>query len=114
VRLVQLRFYEGVQTQAPDPATVPHLASISPFQGTVGTTLNVTITGVNLDFNGAANDQTPVVSFGDGITVNATTASSDTSMVVAISIEATALLGWRPVKVTLADGTIMTIWFQVL
>lgn len=114
VRLAQLRFYEGVQTQAPDPLTVPHLASISPFQGTVGTTLNVTITGVNLDFNGAANDQTPVVSFGNDITVNATTVSSDTSMVVQISIGATAVLGWRPVSVTLPDGSVMTIWFQVL
>jgi len=114
VRLAQLRFYEGVQTSVPDPQAVPHLASISPFQGTVGTTLNVTITGVNLDFNGAANDQTPVVSFGNDITVNATTVSSDTSVVVQITIGATAVLGWRPVSVKLADGSVMTIWFQVL
>jgi hypothetical protein len=72
------------------------------------------ITGVNLDFNGAANDQTPVVSFGHDITVNATTVSSDTSLVVEITIGATAVLGWRPVSVTLPDGTVMTIWFQVL
>ncbi len=113
-RLVQVRFYEGVQTQVPDAATVPHLESISPFQGTVGTSLSVTITGVNLDFNGAANDQTPVVSFGNDITVNATTVSSDTSMVVQITIGATAALGWRPVSVKLPDGTVMTIWFQVM
>ncbi len=113
-RLVQVRFYEGVQTQVPDAATVPHLESISPFQGTVGTSLSVTITGVNLDFNGAANDQTPVVSFGNDITVNATTVSSDTSMVVPITIGATAALGWRPVSVKLPDGTVMTIWFQVM
>ncbi len=114
VRLAQLRFYEGVQTTVPDPTMVPHLASISPFQGAVGTTLNVTITGVNLDFNGAANDQTPVVSFGNDITVNTTTVSSDTSVVVQIGIGATAVLGWRPVSVKLADGSVMTIWFQVL
>jgi hypothetical protein len=113
-RLVQLRFYEGVQTQAPDPATVPHLESITPYQGAVGTTLDVTITGVNLDFNGVLNDQTPVVSFGDDITVNSTTVSSDTSMVVQITIGATAVLGWRPVTVTLPEGTVMTIWFQVI
>jgi hypothetical protein len=76
--------------------------------------IRITITGVNLDFNGPANDQTPVVSFGNDITVNATTVSSDTSMAVQITIGATAALGWRPVKVTLPDGTVMTIWFQVL
>ncbi len=114
VRLAQLRFYEGVQTTAPDPAAVPHLTSIDPYQGTVGTTLDVTITGVNLDFNGATNDQTPVVSFGNDITVNTTSVSSDTSLVVQVTIGATAALGWRPVSVTLPDGSDMIIWFQVL
>ncbi|MCL5279409.1 MAG: hypothetical protein M1376_05845 [Planctomycetes bacterium] len=114
VRLAQLRFYEGVTTTAPNPEDVPHLGLITPFQGTVGTTLDVTITGVNLDFNGPANDQTPVVSFGKDITVNSTTVTSDTSVAVQITISATAALGWRPVSVTLPDGSVMTIWFQVL
>jgi hypothetical protein len=108
VRLAQLRFYEGVATTVPNPQDVSHLALITPFQGTVGTTLDVIITGVNLDFNGAANDQTPVV------TVNTTTATSDTSVAVQITISATAALGWRPVSVTLPDGSVLTIWFQVV
>lgn len=114
VRLAQLRFYEGVPTQVPDPLTVPHLAGISPYQATVGTTVDVTITGVNLDFNGSANDQTPAVSFGNDVTANTTTVVSDTSMVVSITLGATAALGWRPVVVTLADGTALTIWLELM
>jgi len=113
IRLAQLRFYEGVQTAATDPSLVPHLASIEPYQGLVGTSMSVTITGANVDFNGPLNDQTPQVSFGAGITVNSVTVS-DLTLVVPITIDAAATLGWRPVNVTFADGTVMTIWFQVL
>lgn len=113
-RLVQMRFYEGVQTQAPDPLLVPHLASIEPYQGTPGTSMSVTLVGANVDFNGAANDQTPVVSFGSGVTINSVTVTSDTTMVVQIMIASGATLGWRPVNVTFADGTVMVIWFQLL
>jgi hypothetical protein len=113
-RLVQLRFYEGVPTQIPDPLAVPHLASISPIQGTVGATLNVTLTGANLDFDGPANDQTPTVSFGNDITVNSATVTADTSLTVQITIGAVAVPGWRPVTVTLADGSALTIWFEVV
>ena len=114
VRIAQFRFYEGVPTDVPDPLEIPHLASISPNQGLVGTSVAVTITGANLDFNGPANDLTPAVDFGAGITVNSTAASSDTSLVVQVTIAPDATLGWRPVTVTLADGSVMTIWFQVL
>jgi len=113
VRLAQFRFYEGVPTQVPDPLSIPHLASISPYQGTRGMPLGVTITGANLDFNGAANDVAPTVDFGAGITVDSMTVS-DTSLTVQITIAADALVGWRPVIVTLADGTSMTIWFEVI
>ncbi len=114
VRIAQLRFYEGVPTQVPDPLSVPHLASITPYQGTRGTSMSVAIAGANLDFNGAANDQVPTVDFGAGITVDSTTVTSDMSLTVQVTIAADALVGWRPVTVTLADGTSMTIWFQVL
>lgn len=114
VRLVQLRFYEGVPTQVPDPATVPHLASISPNAAAAGTSLDVTITGVNTDFNGPADDQTSTVDFGSDITINATTVQSDTALLVQITIAPGAALGWRPVSVTLPDGSVMTIWFNVL
>jgi hypothetical protein len=113
-RLVQLRFYEGVATQVPDALQIPHLASIDPYQGTVGTSLSVTLTGANLDFNGPANDQTPTVTFGNDITVDAVTVASDTTMTVQVAIGAAATLGWRQVIVTLADGSTMSIWFQVL
>ena len=114
VRIAQLRFYEGAPTQVPDPLLVPHLASITPYQGSMGTSLGVTIVGANLDFNGPANDQTPTVSFGAGVTVNSVAAASDTSLVVQITIAADAVLGWRPVTGTFADGSVMTIWFEVL
>ena len=114
VRIAQLRFYEGAPTQVPDPLLVPHLASITPYQGSMGTSLGVTIVGANLDFNGPANDQTPTVSFGAGVTVNSVAAASDTSLVVQSTIAADAVLGWRPVTVTLADGLVMTIWFEVI
>jgi hypothetical protein len=113
VRLAQLRFYEGVQTTVPDPTMVPHLASISPFQGAVGTT-STSPSRREPGLQRRDERSTPVVSFGNDITVNATTVSSDTSVVVQITISATAALGWRPVSVTLADGSVMTIWFQVL
>jgi len=114
VRIAQLRFYEGVPTQVPDPLAIPHLASITPYQGAAGTPLAVTIVGANLDFNGPNNDQTPVVSFGNDITVDSTAVTSDTTMDVQITIGAAAVVGWRPVTVTLADGTAFTIWFEVV
>jgi len=114
VRIAQLRFYEGVPTQVPDPLMVPHLASLAPYQGSVGTSLAVTIAGANLDFNGPANDKTPTVSFGAGVTVNSVAVTSDTSLVVQVTIAANAVLGWKPVTVTLADGSSMTIWFEVI
>jgi hypothetical protein len=114
VRIAQLRFYEGVPTQIPDPLAVPHLASISPSQVAVGTTVDITITGANLDFNGATDDQVPAVDFSGDITVNATTVASDTSMVVSLTVGAAAAVGWRPVTVTLADGTALTIWLELI
>jgi hypothetical protein len=113
-RLVQMRFYEGVPTEAPDPSLVPHLASIEPYTGSVGTSLSVTLTGINVDFNGPANDQTPAVDFGSDIAVDSVAVTSDTTLVVQITIDGAATLGWRPVSVTFADGLVMTIWFQVL
>lgn len=112
IRIAQLRFYEGVPTQAEDPLALPRLASISPFQGAPGATLDVAITGANLDFNGAANGQVPAVSFGSGVTVNGTTVS-DLSITANITIAADAAVGWRPVTVTLADGSVLTIYFEV-
>ncbi len=114
VRLAQLRFYEGVTTQVPDPLQVPHLASIEPYQGMVGATMSVTITGANLDFNGPNNDQTSVVSFGSDVTVGFTSVTSDLTLVAQITIAPTATAGWKPVTVTLPDGSVMTIWFEVL
>jgi hypothetical protein len=113
-RLVQLRFYEGVPTEAPDPALTPHLQSIEPYQGTVGTSMSVTLTGVNVDFNGPADDQTPAVDFGSDIAVESVAVTSDTTLVAQIVIDGAATPGWRPVTVTFGDGLVMTIWFQVL
>lgn len=113
VRVAQLRFYEGVQTTVRDPENVPHLHSISPYQGTQGDVdLDVTITGALTTFNDVAN---PVVDvdFGDDITVVTTIVDADT-LDCEIDIDGAAETGWRTVVVTYDDGSHMTIWFEVL
>ncbi|UCD53077.1 MAG: IPT/TIG domain-containing protein, partial [Phycisphaerales bacterium] len=114
LRIAQLRFYEGVPTEVPDPLAIPHLASISPHQGTQGASLEVVISGANTDFNGPNDDLPSTVDFGDGITVNSTTVSSDTLITTQIAIAGDAAVGWRQVSVTCADGSVMSIFFEVV
>jgi hypothetical protein len=95
-----------VVTTAGGPATLedgfavvaaePTISEISPDTGIQGETLDVTITGTNL------NDAT--VSFGAGITVNSYGTGSATQIVVNVTIDPAATMGARDVVVTTAGG----------
>ena len=62
---------------------VPIIASISPERGSVGTSLTVTVDGINFEPGASA-------SFGAGVTVTSTTVVSSIQLSVAIAIAATA------------------------
>ena len=80
-----------VTTPAPD------CASIAPASAELGTTLDVTITGVDTSFA----EGVTVASFsGTGITVNSTNVNSTTEAVANITIEPGATVGARDVTVT--------------
>jgi len=108
-RIAQLRFYPGVETTVPEPEEIPHLLSIVPDSGAQGQTLlDVTITGINVDFTTDFDS----VSFGDLIAVTDVDVSA-TALDVDIIIDSLAATGWRDVTVTLVDGTTLTIRFKV-
>src|SRR5262245_50991206 len=75
----------------------PVITSISPGRGTQGTSLTVTLGGVNFE-TGAT------VSFGAGITVGNPTVVSSTQLTVPVTIGATATVGARDVTVTNPSG----------
>ncbi len=74
------------------------IASINPYKGNQGESMDVTITGHQ--FAGATN-----VSFGSGITVNSFTVDSQTQIIASITIDAAATTGTRDVSVTTPEGT---------
>lgn len=74
----------------------PTITGVSPAQGTLGETLDVTITAANTNFG-----PTSVANFGVGITVNTFTAISATEGVANITIdEENVTLGYHNVTVT--------------
>jgi len=76
----------------------PSVAGVSPASGLQGQTLDVVITGANL--NGTSS-----VSLGEGITVNGVTVDSATQLTVSITIGETAAAGLRCASVTSDGGT---------
>ncbi len=72
----------------------PVLTSLAPSSALLGQTLNVILTGNNFV------DGVSSVSFGNGISINATTINSATQITANISIAANAALGARDVSVT--------------
>ena len=76
----------------------PVITSVSPNQSDQGETLDVIISGSNLDGVSA-------VSFGTGITINNFTNRSPTQIAVNISIDTNTTTGTRDVLVTTASGT---------
>jgi len=75
----------------------PIIANISPKQGTIGTSLTVTIDGLNFAPGTSA-------SFGTEVTVASTTVVSPIQLSVALAIAPTAALGPRDVTVTNPGG----------
>jgi hypothetical protein len=77
----------------------PTLGSVSPSSAAQGATLDVTLTGSNF-IDGISS----VAFSGTGITLNTTTAGSDTEIVVNITLDADAPTGERAVTVTNPGG----------
>ena len=75
----------------------PVLDGITPTRGTQGTSLTVTIRGINFKAGIA-------VSLGTGVTVDSTTLVSAQELTAAISLAATAPTGGHDVRVTNTDG----------
>jgi subtilisin family serine protease len=75
----------------------PIIGEIAPDRGTQGTSLAVTIQGVNFQSGATA-------SFGAGIAVGATTVVSAAELSVAITVSGSASLGFRDVTVTNPGG----------
>jgi hypothetical protein len=83
--------------------SAPTILSANPNTGTIGTTLNVVLTGSGTTWlNGPG---TLAGSFGAGVTVNSIAATSDTSANANITISAGATLGARTVVVTKGTET---------
>ncbi len=76
---------------------VPLITSVSPDRGLLGTSLTVTIRGINFEPEAS-------VSFGADITVSSTTVVSSTQLSVALAIGATAAIGPRDVTVSNPNG----------
>ncbi|MDM7999629.1 MAG: IPT/TIG domain-containing protein [Dehalococcoidia bacterium] len=75
----------------------PTISAVSPSQGIVDQTLDITITGTYLG-------GTTAVSFGDGVTVNSFSVDSSTQITASITIDAGATPGLRDVSVTTPGG----------
>ncbi|HYG77676.1 MAG TPA: VWA domain-containing protein [Planctomycetota bacterium] len=89
-----------------EPTSSPLLLSVSPFRGERGSTLTVTMLGVNTSFT-----NTSTVSFGDqGITVTAVNALSLTTLQATIEIAPDAAVEFRTVTV---DGLTQRAAFRV-
>src|SRR5881296_3136413 len=80
---------------------VPIIAGVSPKRGTLGTSLTVTVNGINFQPGATA-------SFGADITVTSMTVVSSTQLSVALAIAATANPGPRDVTVTNPGGQTAT------
>ncbi len=87
----------GFQVRGP----APQLTSVTPANGTVGTTLDVDVNGTT--FQAGASS-----SFGAGVTVNSTTFVSSTKVRANVTIAGGATLGFRDVTVTNGDGQAST------
>ncbi len=84
----------GRAATAAPPAAPPILAGVSPSTGRQGQTVDLTLAGINTAFSASSQ-----VTLGPGITVQAVTATSPTSLVVRVTIDAGAGLGPRLVAV---------------
>ena len=86
--------------EAQSPGGAPTLTSLSPNQGTQGSTVAVTLTGTNFVVGA-----TTVAVSGAGVTVNTVVVGSSTSLTANFVINAAAATGARTVTVTTGGGT---------
>ena len=89
-----------VEAQSPPAPGAPTLTSVTPNQGTQGTTVAVTLTGTNFVVGA-----TTVNVSGGGVTVNNVVVGSTTSLTANFVLDAAATEGPRTVTVTTAGGT---------
>jgi len=89
--------------------TQPELLAAVPSSGPQGKTQNVVLTGLYTHF-----DNTSVVSFGTGITVNTAAATDSTHITANVTIQPTAATGFRNVSVVTGTETVqLTNGFNV-
>jgi hypothetical protein len=98
-----------VEAQSLPPPAAPTLTSVSPNQGTPGTTVAVTLTGTNFVVGATtvtvAGGGVTVLSGAGSVKVANITVSSATSLTANFVIDPTAAAGPRAVTVTTAGGT---------
>ena len=88
--------YTNVGTNIAVAASLPTISTVLPGDGARGTTVDVTITGANTNFQSAS-----VLAFGGtGITVNFRLVQSSTLMLANITADPDAKVGFRDVTVT--------------
>jgi subtilisin len=80
---------------------VPLVGSVTPDRGTVGTSLSVTITGINFESGTTA-------SFGNDVAVTSTTLVSAHQLTIGLTIPLTAAIGPRDVTLTNPGGQTYT------
>ena len=85
----------------------PTLTSISPIQGFLGTTVNVTLTGTNL------TGETGLTGIGNAITVSNFKVVNSTTITATFTISTSATTGVRNVSVTGPFGTTNSVAFTV-
>jgi uncharacterized repeat protein (TIGR01451 family) len=104
VNLVTVHYHpQGLPNDITDNTTcsvdmAPTITSVTPNQGPQTQTLDIVITGSQLD-------RVNAVDFGAGITVNSSTVNNSTQVTVNISIDASAAPGTRDVTVTNPTGS---------
>ena len=96
--------------EAQSPGGAPTLTSVSPNQGTAGTTVAVTLTGTNFvagstTVNVSGGGVTVLSRRGGSVSVVAVTVNSPTSLTANFQIDAAAAAGARTVTVTTPGGT---------
>ena len=100
VTVTTSRGTSGAQTFTVNPPPAPTLTTVSPNQGTQGTTVAVTLTGINFVVGA-----TTVSVGGSGVTVTNVVVGGATSLTANFVLDPAAAVGARTVMVTTAAGT---------
>lgn len=99
----------GAYTLTLTSSPLPAVAAIQPNSGTAGSTVAVTLTGLNL-----SGLSTPVVAVsGSGVTATCCSSISSTSVGATFTISSTTATGMRNVTLTTSEGTSAPVTFTV-